>query len=97
MEKLVGAAIYIQGGGPTPVINNSFLGLFNAANKSKVITKVYCAKNGLYGLIEGQLYCLNDEDPEEVKLLEFTPSMAFGSSRYQLRNTDKEKNVAQYQ
>jgi len=88
MEKLRGACIIGQSGGPTSVINASALGCIETALAEECITKVYGAANGIKGVLEGRLYDLTLEEPEELHLLKHTPSSALGSCRYKLAKAE---------
>ena len=88
MEKLKGACLIGQSGGPTSVINASALGCIETALREECITKVYGAANGIKGLLEERLYDLNQEDPAELHLLKHTPSSALGSCRYKLAKVE---------
>ena len=89
-EKLIGAAIFGQSGGPTAVINASAYGVIRAALDAEEITKVYGAANGIKGVLEDKLYVMDEEDPEELKLLLHTPSSALGSCRYKIADPEKD-------
>ncbi len=88
MEKLIGAAVIGQSGGPTSVINASALGAIEAALDADCVTKVYGMANGIKGLLDDKLYIMDEEDREELKLLKNTPSSALGSCRYKLKDPD---------
>ena len=47
MEKLVGACMFGQSGGPSSVINSSAAGVFTEALKQDCITAVYGAAHGI--------------------------------------------------
>ena len=85
MEKLVGACMFGQSGGPTSVINSSAAGVFLEAMKHDCITEIYGAAHGIRGILEEEFYDMRKEDPEELKLLKNTPSSALGSVRYKLK------------
>ena len=89
-EKLIGAAIFGQSGGPTAVINASAYGVIRTALDAEEITKVYGAANGIKGVLEDKLYVMDEEDPEELKLLLHTPSSALGSCRYKIADPEKD-------
>lgn len=89
MEKLKGACIIGQSGGPTSVINASALGCIETALAEECITKVYGAANGIKGILEDRLYDLTLEDPSELHLLMHTPSSALGSCRYKLAKAEE--------
>ena len=85
---LTGACIFGQSGGPTSVINASAYGVFEAALKSPLITTVYGAAHGIKGVLNDQLYIIDQEDPQELALLPYTPSSALGSVRYKLKDPE---------
>ena len=76
-------ALYIQSGGPTSVINSSAYGVIQECRKHKdVIDKLYAVENGTVGLLQDKLIDIDDITEEDIELLKQTPSMAFGSCRY---------------
>lgn len=85
---LTGACIFGQSGGPTSVINASACGVFETALKSPYITTVYGAAHGIKGVLNDQLYIIDQEDPEELARLPYTPSSALGSVRYKLKDPE---------
>ena len=87
-EKLIGACIFGQSGGPTAVINASAYGVISAALESGEITKVYGASHGIKGVLEDKLYVMDEEDPEELRLLLHTPSSELGSCRYKIADPE---------
>jgi 6-phosphofructokinase len=84
MNVLTGSCVIFQSGGPTAVINASLLGVIKAALKSKCITHVYGAANGIKGVLEEKFYDISQEDEQELELLRYTPSAALGSCRYKM-------------
>lgn len=84
MNLLKGACIIGQSGGPTSVINASAYGVIDTALKSGVITQVLGAEHGIRGVLNDRLFDMGQEDPEELRLLKYTPSSALGSCRYKL-------------
>ena len=87
-EKLIGSCIFGQSGGPTAVINASAYGVIRAALDAEEITKVYGAAHGIKGVLDDKLYVMDEEDPEELKLLLHTPSSELGSCRYKIADPD---------
>ena len=85
MEKLVGACMFGQSGGPTSVINSSAAGVFTEALKQDCITKVYGAAHGIRGVLNEEFYDLGEEYMKELILLKNAPSSALGSVRYKLK------------
>ena len=92
MEKILkGACIFAQSGGPTAVINASAYGVIHTALADPHITKVYGAAHGIKGVLGDELYDMDMEDPEELKLLMHTPSSELGSCRYKMADPDKDE------
>ena len=85
MNKLKGAAILGQSGGPTSVINASAAGVFLKALHQPNITRVYGAAHGIRGILNEEFYDINLEDEKELELLKTTPSSMIGSVRYKLK------------
>ncbi len=84
MEKLKGALVFAQSGGPTSVINSSACGVFETALKQDEITRVLGAHHGIKGVLNDDLFDIGREDAREIALLKTTPSSALGSVRYKL-------------
>lgn len=89
-EKLIGACIFAQSGGPTAVINASAYGAIRAALDAPEITKVYGAAHGIIGVLEDTLYDMGFEDAYELELLKNTPSSELGSCRYKIAEPEKD-------
>ena len=87
-EKLIGSCIFGQSGGPTAVINASAYGVIRAALDAEEITKVYGASHGIKGVLDDKLFVMDEEDPEELKLLLNTPSSELGSCRYKIADPE---------
>ena len=81
MNELKGACIIGQSGGPTSVINASAYGVIDTALKSGAITQVLGAEHGIKGVLNDRLFDMGLEDPEELRLMKYTPSSALGSCR----------------
>ncbi len=91
MNKLIGAAVIGQSGGPSSVINASAYGAIKTALDSDVITNVYGMCNGIVGLLNDNLIDMSKEDPDELALMKYTPSSALGSCRYKLADPDEDE------
>lgn len=89
-DKLIGACLFGQSGGPTAVINSSAYGVIRTALHSDCITNVYAAANGIVGVLEDTLYDMGQEDPYELSLLLNTPSSELGSCRYKIKDPDED-------
>ncbi len=87
-EKLVGSCIFGQSGGPTSVINASAYGVIKTALEAEEITKVYGASHGIVGVLNDELFVMDEEDPEELRYLLHTPSSELGSCRYKMKDPE---------
>ncbi|MBA2711431.1 MAG: 6-phosphofructokinase [Tatlockia sp.] len=84
-------AIYAQSGGVTAVINASACGVIQTARlHPEKIGKVYAAQNGIIGALNEHLIDTSLESDEDIASLMFTPSGAFGSCRYKLKDNGAE-------
>lgn len=84
-------AIYAQSGGVTAVINASACGVIQTARHyPDKIGKVFAAKNGIIGALNNELIDTSFESDEDIALLMQTPSGAFGSCRYKLKDNGDE-------
>ncbi|AOW56867.1 TPA: 6-phosphofructokinase [Legionella pneumophila] len=84
-------AIYAQSGGVTAVINASACGVIQTAKLfPEQIGKVYAAKNGIIGALNEELIDTSLEREEDIAKLMQTPSGAFGSCRYKLKDNGEE-------
>ncbi|HOE56982.1 MAG TPA: 6-phosphofructokinase [Bacillota bacterium] len=88
MAALKGNCLIAQSGGPTAVINASACGVIQEAFKSGEIDKVFGALHGVVGILNENLFIFNDESPEEIELMKFTPASALGSCRYKLKSIE---------
>ena len=89
-EKLIGACIFAQSGGPTAVINASAYGVIKTALEAPEITNVYGAAHGITGVLNNTLYDMSQEDDNELRLLMNTPSSELGSCRYKIAEPEKD-------
>ncbi len=87
-DKLVGACIIGQSGGPTSVINASAYGAIAEALATDEITQVLGADHGITGVLADKLYDMGKEDPKELAYLKNTPSSELGSCRYKLADPE---------
>lgn len=77
-------AFYAMGGGVTPVINSSALGVIETCNKHGI--NVLAGHFGIQGLLEEELFDMSKETHTTLKALALRPSAAFGSCRYKLKD-----------
>jgi len=83
-------AFYAQSGGVTAVINASACGVIETARQfPDQIGKVYAGRNGIIGALREELIDTSLESNEDIAALKHTPSGAFGSCRYKLKNFDE--------
>lgn len=80
-----------QSGGPTAVINASVSGILDANIKYKEFEKIYGAKNGIEGVIDGKLIELSHLTKDEIDLLKLTPSSALGSCRHKMKGFEEDE------
>ena len=52
MNPLKGKVLVAQGGGPTPVINQSLVGVVLEARKFAQVTSIYGAVHGVRGIVK---------------------------------------------
>jgi 6-phosphofructokinase 1 len=101
MEKLIGAAVVGQSGGPTAAINATLAGVIRASfgeGARGVVTALYGMRNGIEGLLEERLIPLSEifaapdggADEEKLSLLSQTPAAALGSCRRKLPDPAKD-------
>lgn len=84
-------AIYAQSGGVTAVINASACGVIQTARQHPDrIGKVYAAKHGIIGALDELLIDTSLESDADIARLMHTPSGAFGSCRYKLKDDGAE-------
>ncbi len=82
-------AFYAQSGGVTSVINCSAYGVISKFKKDFSKSNIYASKNGIVGLLEGELYDLSKTKKPLHNLLDM-PGGIFGSCRYKLPSLDEE-------
>ena len=76
-------AFYAQSGGVTSVINCSAYGVISKFKKNFLESDIYASKNGIVGLLDGELYDLSKTKKPLENLLDL-PGGIFGSCRYKL-------------
>ena len=89
-------ALYAQSGGVTAVINATALGVIEACRRNgRRIGRLYAGRDGIVGVLTEDLIDVGREDAATLRALRHTPSGAFGSARYKLK--DLEKDRAKYE
>jgi len=92
-DQMAKNLVYAQSGGVTPVINASAYGVISAALNSNAVYKVYAAKNGIQGILDEELFVLNEEKKEEIEKMAYTPGGVFGSCRIKIETEEQLKRV----
>ena len=85
---------YAQSGGVTAVINATACGLIETARRHRC-ENIYVGRNGIIGALTEDLIDTSHESDEAIAALRHTPSGAFGSCRYKLKNI--KENSAEYE
>jgi 6-phosphofructokinase 1 len=70
-----------QSGGPTSVINQSLVGVIQAAKKAGHIDKLLGARHGVRGIVDEKFISLKEIPDELLERIAATPSSALGSTR----------------
>jgi len=81
MGLVSGKALVAQGGGPTAVINQSFVGIVLEARKYPQVTRVYGAVHGIQGIVEEMLVDLTEATTHNLEEVAATPSSGLRSTR----------------
>lgn len=80
---------YAQSGGPTAVINESARAVIETAKQHPThFGQVYAGLNGISGVLREELIDVYAEPQANIDGLRYTPSAAFGSCRYKLKDID---------
>ncbi len=92
-DQMAKNLLYAQSGGVTPVLNASAYGVISAALNSNAVYKVYAAKNGIQGVLDEELFVINDEKKEEIEKMAYTPGGIFGSCRVKIETEEQLNQV----
>jgi len=76
-----GNMLIAQSGGPSMVINQSLIGAVLSAAKSPAIGRIYGARHGIKGILDGSFLDLRRETTRTLESVAHTPSSALGSVR----------------
>ncbi len=80
-NRLEGKVLVAQGGGPTPVINQSVVGVALEARKFSQVTSIYGAVHGVSGIINEEFVDLTRETTHNLEQVAGTPSSGLLSTR----------------
>ena len=81
MSVLEGKVLVAQGGGPTAVINQSFVGAVLESRKFPQVTRVYGAIHGVSGIVNEDFYDLTEATTHNLEAVAKTPSSGLCSTR----------------
>lgn len=84
MSLLEGNLLVAQSGGPTSVINASVAGVIQEAGRHTQIGEIYAGRNGILGILNENLFDLNEEMAKSIEALKHTPAAALGTCRYKI-------------
>jgi len=88
-----GNLMIVQGGGPTSVFNASLSSAIEEAKSQQGIGRIYGARYGMRGLVNGDVVELGRLGADELRLLHDSPGAALGSSRHKPTDDDFERMV----
>ena len=81
MKPLKGKVLVAQGGGPTPVIHQSLVGVVLEARTFAQVTAIYGALHGVRGIVKERFVDLSRETSHNLERVADTPSSALLSTR----------------
>lgn len=84
----IGNAIIGQSGGPTAVINQSLVGIIEAAAACPSIHKVFGARHGVAGILADDLVRLDNQSARTLERVAVTPAAALGSVRKKVTHAE---------
>lgn len=85
--------IIVQGGGPTAVLNASLAGAITESLAQGSSHRVFGARFGMQGLVQGNVVELSRMTPGELEILRNTPGATLGSSRFKPTDDDLHRAV----
>lgn len=94
MSLLEGNLLVAQSGGPTAVINASVAGVIQEAGKHTQIGEIYAGANGILGILNEDLFDLNEEMAKSIEALKHTPAAALGTCRYKIHFNENPESAA---
>lgn len=81
-ETLVGNAIVFTQGGPTAVINASWVGVVEGLREAEAVTGVWGALHGIDGILQEDFVDLRAQDPQTLTAIAHTPATELLSTRH---------------
>ena len=84
-----------QSGGPTSVINASVAGVIQEAGRHPdEIEEIYGGANGIYGILNEELFDILEEKSSTIEGLKHTPGAGLGTCRYKIDFKGKPEEAA---
>ena len=80
-----------QSGGPTPVINQSLVGIVEEARRHSSVDKILGARHGILGILNESFLDLRAQEPDTLARVANTPGAALGSCRHKPTKDDCER------
>ncbi|MBN1257343.1 MAG: diphosphate--fructose-6-phosphate 1-phosphotransferase [Planctomycetes bacterium] len=87
-EVLSGNAVVFTQGGPTAVINASWVGVVEGLKGAKEISGIYGSINGIDGILNQNLVDLAAQDPKTLQAISRTPATQLLSTRHKPTEED---------
>lgn len=91
MSKLTGNAIVFTQGGPTAVINASWIGAVEVLMDAPEITGLWGSIHGIDGVLNEEFVDLRAQKKEVLEAITHTPATALGSTRHKPNDEDNKK------
>ena len=85
-DKLVGNAIVFTQGGPTAVINASWVGVVEGLADAEQITGIWGSLHGIDGILNEEFVDLREQSVATLNAIAHTPATALGSTRHKPNN-----------
>ncbi len=85
-DKLVGNAIVFTQGGPTAVINASWVGVVEGLADAEQITGIWGSLHGIDGILNEEFVDLREQSVKTLQAIAHTPATALGSTRHKPDN-----------
>jgi 6-phosphofructokinase len=83
--------LVVQGGGPTQMLNATLAAMVNEARARGGFERIWGARSGLKGLLNGEAIDLGGMTPAEVEKMRASPGAALGSSRARLSSEELQR------
>ncbi len=90
-DKLVGNAIVFTQGGPTAVINASWVGVVEGLADAAEVTGIWGSLHGIDGILNEEFVDLREQSVHTLNAIAHTPATALGSTRHKPNNADNMK------